>query len=109
LGGSLQPEMLDHTDDELRRIAEEELRDLLHISGSPSLSLLFRWPAAMPQYHIGHLERLARINAAIAKLPGLALVGNAYEGVGIPQCIKSGESAAERVMNATAAPGSAGG
>jgi oxygen-dependent protoporphyrinogen oxidase len=100
LGGALQPEMLDRTDDELRRIAEEELRDLLGISGSPCLSLVFRWPAAMPQYHIGHLDRLARINAGLSKLPGLALAGNAYEGVGIPQCIKSGEVAAERAMMA---------
>jgi len=98
LGGALQPDMLELRDDELCRIAEEELRDLLGISGSPCLSLAFRWPAVMPQYHVGHLERLARINSAIAKLPGLALAGNAYEGVGIPQCIKSGESAAERVI-----------
>jgi oxygen-dependent protoporphyrinogen oxidase len=98
LGGALQPEMLDRTDDELRRIAEEELRGLMDISGSPYLSLAFRWPAVMPQYHVGHLDRLARINAGLAKLPGLALAGNAYEGVGIPQCIKSGESAAERVI-----------
>jgi oxygen-dependent protoporphyrinogen oxidase len=98
LGGALQPDMLELRDDELRRIAEEELRDLLGISGSPCLSLAFRWPAVMPQYHVGHLERLARINSAIAKLPGLALAGNAYEGVGIPQCIRSGEAAAERVV-----------
>src|SRR5262249_44969549 len=98
LGGALQPEMLTRTDDELRRIAEEELGDLLGVSGSPCLSILFRWPTAMPQYHIGHLDRLARINAGLAKLPGLALAGNAYEGVGIPQCIKSGESAADRVI-----------
>jgi oxygen-dependent protoporphyrinogen oxidase len=98
LGGALQPDMLELRDDELCRIAEEELRDLLGISGSPCLSLAFRWPAVMPQYHVGHLERLARINSAIAKLPGLALAGNAYEGVGIPQCIRSGEAAAERVV-----------
>jgi len=99
LGGALQPEMLNRTDDELRRTAEEELGDLLGISGAACLSMILRWPAAMPQYTIGHLDRLARINAGLDKLPGLALAGNAYEGVGIPQCINSGETAAERVTS----------
>ncbi len=98
LGGALQPEMLEKSDDQLRRIAEEELRDLLGISGSPTLSLVFRWPRAMPQYHLGHLDRLRRINDRLAQLPGLALAGNAYEGVGIPQCIRSGEQAAEQLL-----------
>jgi oxygen-dependent protoporphyrinogen oxidase len=98
LGGALQGEMLDLTDDQLQKIAEEELRGLVGVRGSPCLSMVFRWPAAMPQYYIGHLDRLARVNAALPKLPGLALAGNAYEGVGIPQCIQSGEAAAERVV-----------
>ena len=97
LGGALQPEMLDLDDSQLRRIAEEELRDLLGISGAPCLSLVFRWPCAMPQYHLGHLDRLRRISDRLAQHPGLALAGNAYEGVGIPQCIRSGEAAAEKI------------
>jgi oxygen-dependent protoporphyrinogen oxidase len=51
----------------------------------------------MPQYHVGHLTRIARIERFAAHWPGLALAGNAYHGVGIPQCIASGEAAAERV------------
>lgn len=98
LGGALQPEMLDLSDDQLRRTAEEELRDLLQITGSPCLSLVFRWPASMPQYHLGHLDRVARINDRVAQLPGFALAGNAYSGVGIPQCVRSGEEAAARVL-----------
>jgi oxygen-dependent protoporphyrinogen oxidase len=98
LGGALQPEMLELPDDQLHRIAEEELRDLLGISGAPCLSLVFRWPRAMPQYHLGHLDRLRRINDRLTQLPGLALAGNAYEGVGIPQCIRSGEQAAEKAL-----------
>ena len=66
------------------------------------MSMAFRWPAAMPQYHMSHLDRLGRINAGLAKLPALALAGNAYEGVGIPQCIQSGETAAEQVNRALA-------
>ena len=51
----------------------------------------------MPQYHVGHLTRVASIEARVAALPGLELAGNAYHGVGIPQCIHSGETAAERI------------
>ena len=56
-----------------------------------------RWPTAMPQYHVGHLDRVARIESLVEKLPTLALAGNAYRGVGVPQCIASGEAAAEKV------------
>ena len=92
----MQRELLELDDRQLGRIAEEELRDLLGIGGGPCLSQVYRWRASMPQYHLGHLARLKRINDCIANFPGLALAGNAYEGVGIPQCIRSGEQAAER-------------
>jgi protoporphyrinogen/coproporphyrinogen III oxidase len=98
LGGALQPEMLDLSDEELCGVVDVELRDLLGITGGPCLRLVFRWPASMPQYHLGHLERVRWIKERVAQLTGLALAGNAYEGVGIPQCIRSGEQAAERVV-----------
>ena len=97
--GALQPELLERSDDELQKIAAEELRDLLGIRGTPELSLAFRWPQAMPQYHLGHLDRLKRIEERLKNLPGIALAGNAFEGVGLPQCIRSGEQAAERVLS----------
>jgi protoporphyrinogen/coproporphyrinogen III oxidase len=56
---------------------------------------VFRWPRAMPQYTLGHLERLATIERRLAGWPGLFVAGNAYRGVGIPDCIASGEAAAE--------------
>jgi protoporphyrinogen/coproporphyrinogen III oxidase len=99
LGGAMRGELLELDDGQLGRIAEEELRDLLGISGGPCLSQVYRWRASMPQYHLGHLARLKRINDCIANLPGLALAGNAYEGVGIPQCIRSGEQAAKRILS----------
>jgi oxygen-dependent protoporphyrinogen oxidase len=52
----------------------------------------------MPQYHLGHVDRVARIEARVAKLAGLELAGNAYRGVGVPDCIHSGELAAERLL-----------
>lgn len=97
IGGALQPELAELPDSDLRRIALEELRDLLHIAGEPLLADTARWPASMPQYHVGHLERIARIEQLAAGHATLALAGNAYHGVGIPQCIASGQQAAERI------------
>jgi oxygen-dependent protoporphyrinogen oxidase len=97
IGGALQPELLNSSDDELRRIAIDELGELLQITGQPHVIDIARWPRSMPLYHVGHLRRVARIEAMAARYPTLALAGNAYHGVGIPQCITSGESAAESV------------
>jgi oxygen-dependent protoporphyrinogen oxidase len=97
VGGSLQPALMDLDDDALRRLVLDELADLLAIKGLPAWIDIARWPAAMPQYHVGHLASVARIERLAARWPGLELAGNAYRGVGIPQCITSGEAAAERV------------
>ena len=58
----------------------------------------------MPQYHLGHLDRVAALESAAEKLPGLELAGNAYRGVGVPQCIQSGEQAAARVVEYLSQP-----
>jgi oxygen-dependent protoporphyrinogen oxidase len=100
IGGALQPALLDLPDDELRRIALDELTELLQITGMPIVTDIARWPRSMPQYHIGHLSKIAHIEQLIAASPTLALAGNAYRGVGIPQCIASGEAAAERIAKA---------
>jgi oxygen-dependent protoporphyrinogen oxidase len=98
LGGALQPELVGLPDADLRRIAVDELTDLLQIAGEPLLADIARWPNSMPQYHVGHLERIARIEQLAARHPNFALAGNAYHGVGIPQCIASGQRAAELVV-----------
>lgn len=95
LGGALQPEALALDDGDLLAAVRGDLEALLGIRRPPQRSLLTRWPAAMPQYHVGHLERVARIAQRVAAQPGLALAGNAYGGVGIPDCIRSGEDAAK--------------
>lgn len=84
----------------LLALAQEELRMTLGISAQPTLWRVFRWERAMPQYNLGHLERLARIEAAVQRWPGLALAGNGYRGIGIPDCIRSGELAAQRILEA---------
>ena len=88
-------------DDELFGLARDELR-LLGIGAEPHLTLIHRWPRGMPQYVLGHPERLARIDEALERYPGLALAGAAYRGVGVPDCIRSGEEAAEAVARVLA-------
>jgi protoporphyrinogen/coproporphyrinogen III oxidase len=100
LGGSLQGELLAHTDDELVRIALSELSDILGARGEPRFAIVSRHERAMPQYYVGHLERVSQIEQLTAAHPRLALAGNAYRGVGIPDCVSSGERAAERVQRA---------
>ncbi|MDQ3378724.1 MAG: protoporphyrinogen oxidase [Actinomycetota bacterium] len=86
---------------ELIALAQDELR-LLGIDAEPSLSRVQRWPLGMPQYVLGHPERLERIESALADYPGLALAGAAYRGVGIPDCIHSGEEAARSLTESLA-------
>jgi oxygen-dependent protoporphyrinogen oxidase len=99
VGGALQPELCGLDDHALEHIVASELRVLLGVVAEPVLTRIARYPQAMPQYHVGHLDRLVRIDQHVAQLPGLALAGNAYRGVGIPDCIHSGESAAVAVCD----------
>ncbi|MCA9006144.1 MAG: protoporphyrinogen oxidase [Planctomycetaceae bacterium] len=98
VGGAMQPELLEHSDDELNAIVNQELADILGVSGEPVFSKLLRHNHSMPQYHLGHLQLVERIEQAAAGLPRLELAGNAYRGVGIPDCIHSAEQAAARLM-----------
>jgi oxygen-dependent protoporphyrinogen oxidase len=100
LGGALRPDLIDRTDEELRTIVGRELKQLLGVRGEPNLFLVQRWRGAMPQYHLGHVERVKRIFTRAGEHRGLALAGNAYDGVGLPQCIRSGRRAAERLLGA---------
>jgi len=91
-----RPDVTLRTDAELVELAREELR-LVGVDAEPHLTCVHRWPRGMPQYTLGHLERLERIDALLEHHPGLALAGAAYRGVGIPDCIRSGEDAARSV------------
>jgi len=82
-------------------VARDELT-ILGIDAEPHLTRVHRWPNGMPQYVLGHPQRLDRIGEALERHPGLALAGAAYRGVGIPDCIESGERAAESVARALA-------
>ncbi|GIW95369.1 MAG: protoporphyrinogen oxidase [Pirellulaceae bacterium] len=98
LGGACQPELLEADDQQLLAWAREELETLFGYRGTPVLERLVRWYRAMPQYHVGHLDRIATLERLLEAHPGLALAGNAYRGVGIPQCIRSAQQAAARVV-----------
>ncbi len=86
-------------DDELVALAREEVR-LLGVTADPSFVRVHRWPRSMPQYVLGHVERVERIEAALESHPGLAVAGAAYRGVGVPDCIGSGEAAADSLARA---------
>ncbi len=85
--------------DELLALARDEL-SIAGVDAAPALTRVQRWPLGMPQYVLGHVERVARIEERLEAHPGLAVAGAAYRGVGIPDCIRSGEEAAEAVARA---------
>ncbi|HEV7730837.1 MAG TPA: protoporphyrinogen oxidase [Candidatus Binatia bacterium] len=97
VGGARRPDMAVLDDDALVATVRDELRVLLGIAAAPVLVRTQRYVQAMPQYAVGHLDRVAAIDAHMATLPGLALAGAAYRGVGIPDCVRSGEAAADAV------------
>jgi len=100
VGGALQPLMFEQDDRAMEAGVRQELATLLGISAEPLFCRIHRHPRSMPQYQLGHLGRVARIEEQVKKLPGLALAGNAYRGVGIADCVHSGEKAAENLLHA---------
>jgi protoporphyrinogen/coproporphyrinogen III oxidase len=92
------PELLARGDDEMIGLVREELRRTRNIVAQPEVCWVFRLPQSMPQYAVGHIDRVAEIERRLSVLPGLFVAGAAYRGVGIPDCIASGEAAADRAF-----------
>jgi len=103
LGGSNDAAVLEIPDEEILRIVRVELRQILGLTAEPAFSRIYRWERSMAQYEVGHLERVAEIERLRAVVPGLALAGNAYRGIGVPDCIKSGMDAAAETLRQQAA------
>lgn len=99
LGGALQAAMMALDDAAMIAAARDEFASLLGVKAAPALVRVRRWPEAMPQYAVGHLQRVAEIEREAAALKGLVLVGAYLRGVGIPDCVRSGEAAAEAAMS----------
>ncbi|TWU21768.1 protoporphyrinogen oxidase [Bythopirellula polymerisocia] len=98
VGGACQSELLNLDGQQLERMVREELADLLAIRGEPSLCHIVRQNNAMPQYYVGHEGIVRRIEQRAELLPNLALAGNALHGIGVPNCIHTGELAAESLL-----------
>ncbi len=98
IGRAGQTAALEGDDSSLVRLTLQELKDVLGLDIEPSLTRVYRWDRGMPQYNMGHLDRVDQIDAELDRLPGLELAGNFLRGVGIPDCIVSGETAAANLI-----------
>lgn len=102
LGGMRHTELLAESDEALVAIVRREMSEILgaktiSVATEPEFAQVTRWRRAMAQYAVGHKERMNRVNARLAVLPGLRLVGNAYDGIGVPDCIRLGRQAAREL------------
>jgi protoporphyrinogen/coproporphyrinogen III oxidase len=100
LGGMDDGNILSESDDAVAAAVLAELHQIVGFSAEPLFRRIFRWPRSMAQYTVGHAQRLAEIEARAAAIPGLQLAGNAYQGIGIPDCIRMGKHAAESLAEA---------
>ena len=97
IGGALSEGLAEQDEAALVQLAREELQAIMGVAATPVLAKAYRWHKANPQYDLGHEERVAEIERTLANLPGLHLVGAAYRGAGIPDCIQGGMKAAQTI------------
>ena len=97
IGRAGEVALLQREDQDLASLAAAELADATGITAAPIAHRVTRWGGALPQYNVGHLDRVARIRAAVGEQPGLAVAGAAYDGIGIPACIATAQAAAQQV------------
>ncbi|MGA8541753.1 MAG: protoporphyrinogen oxidase [Terriglobales bacterium] len=100
LGGARDEQILLATEEKILDIVRKELREIVGaaLDAEPLFARLYKWKSAMAQYSVGHLERLQRIESIRQTLPGLALAGNGYNGIGVPDCVRSGAEAASKIL-----------
>ena len=98
LGGTADEAILQASDEEIAALVRQELLAILNIREEPVATRVYRWPQAMAQYEIGHLTRVEVIERRLREMPTLALAGNAYGGIGVPDCIRSGRDAARKIV-----------
>jgi protoporphyrinogen/coproporphyrinogen III oxidase len=101
LGGMEDAGVLDESDDAIIAAITSELQEIAGITARPKFTRISRWPRSMAQYTVGHPQRMAEVKARLAAIPGLYLAGNAYTGIGIPDCIRTGRTAAEEILKSS--------
>ena len=99
VGGAMQQQLLEHSDAELEEMVKGELDSIFGISGQPEITKVVRWNRAMPQYHLGHVERVQKIESELEAIPGVAVAGNALQGVGLPDVIQTSQRAVDSLWN----------
>jgi len=98
LGGSRDQDILNKSEAEIEALVRRELEHVLGIKAQPRFVRIYKWDHAMAQYGMGHSARIARIRERVSQMPGLALAGNAYDGIGVPDCVRSGSEAAAKIF-----------
>jgi protoporphyrinogen/coproporphyrinogen III oxidase len=98
VGRAGEAQILQREDDDLVALVRHELRALIGVDAQPLDSHVMRWGGGLPQYGVGHVDRVARIRTAVAEVAGLAVCGASYDGVGIPACIASAGKAVDQVL-----------
>jgi oxygen-dependent protoporphyrinogen oxidase len=98
IGGTVAEEMFDKGETEIATAVEGELKSILSLKAAPLFTRVYKWRKAMAQYTVGHSARVERIKSLVGQLPGLALAGNAYSGIGVPDCVRTGTEAAASVL-----------
>jgi oxygen-dependent protoporphyrinogen oxidase len=98
IGGSVAEEMFEHGETDIASVVGGELKSILGLNSPPLFTRVYKWRKAMAQYTVGHSARVSQIKSLIAQMPGLALAGNAYSGIGVPDCVRTGSEAAVSVM-----------
>jgi oxygen-dependent protoporphyrinogen oxidase len=98
--GATAEKIWDLSDDAIVALVRSELQQIVGVRATPLFARVYRWKSAVAQYGVGHLERLERIERLRQQLPGLALAGNGYRGIGVPDCVRSGQEAAAWTVKA---------
>jgi oxygen-dependent protoporphyrinogen oxidase len=98
VGGAKNEEIVSWEDGKLLTAVEGDMGEILKITGTPQVARIYRWPKSMPQYTLGHEERLKRVEQGLAQLPGLFVTGSAYRGIGISDCVHEAALIAEQCL-----------
>ena len=99
LGCSQDEQIFQLDESGIQKIVRDELRQILGLHAEPQFTRVFKWPKTMAQYTVGHKRRIERIQQLTSQLPKFALAGNAYSGIGVPDCIRSGQNAAKQILD----------